>query len=359
VQGGKRGVNATQQNMAGTGVGTFNDRIRDAVRGGSAFGDRRDQGFATGLWYDPNGFSGSGTRERDQLLGLADAIRIGMAGNLRNYQIIDQFGSEVTGAQLHGVGYTLDPQEAVNYASAHDNETFFDKIQYAAARQASIGDRVRMQNLAASIVLLGQGVPFLHAGFDMLRSKSMDTDSYNSGDWFNKLDWSYGSDNFGVGLPIASKNKDRWPIIKPLLARKDITPERDNIMDAVHGIREFIKIRKSSPLFRLRTGEEVQARVHFHNMGPQQVPGLIVMSISDQVEGLRPIDPNVRRIMVLINATKEKQSFSDPDWKGAGFALHPVQVASHDALVKNARFDADAGTFEVPPRTTAVFVEPE
>jgi pullulanase len=54
-----------------------------------------------------------------------------------------------------------------------------------------MADRVRAQNVGLSTVMLGQGVPFLHAGSDLLRSKSLDRDSYNSGDWFNRLDFTY------------------------------------------------------------------------------------------------------------------------------------------------------------------------
>ena len=70
-------------------------------------------------------------------------------------------------------------------------------------------------------MLLGQGVPFMHAGSDLLRSKSFDRDSYNSGDWFNKLDFSYQDNNFGVGLPVAGKNQDNWFLMQPLLGQPD------------------------------------------------------------------------------------------------------------------------------------------
>ncbi len=357
VQGGRRGVNATQLNMAGTGIGTFNDRIRDAIRGGTPFGDRRDQGFATGLYTDPNGFNRAGPAERERLLYEADRIRFGMAGNLHNYILIDHVGREIRGGDMDNVGYAADPQEVVNYVSAHDNETWFDKIQFAALPNAPLSERVRMHNLGVSIIALGQGVPFFHAGVDMLRSKSMDRDSYNSGDWFNKLDWSYETNNFGVGLPVADKNRDRWPIIRPLLARDDITPGKDEILRAVHHLREMLRIRKSSPLFRLRTAEDIRARVRFLNVGPGQVPGLIVMWISDEVEGLRPIDPDYRSVLVVINATPETQTYGNPDWKAAAFELHPVLVGSYDEVVRRATFDPERGEFSVPGRTAAVFVE--
>ena len=57
------------------------------------------------------------------------------------------------------------------------------------------------------MVTLSQGVPFFHAGEDLLRSKSLDRNSYNSGDWFNKLDFTSASNNWGVGLPPAGDNQ--------------------------------------------------------------------------------------------------------------------------------------------------------
>jgi pullulanase/glycogen debranching enzyme len=258
---------------------------------------------------------------------------------------------------MENVGYADDPEEVINYCSAHDNETFFDKVQYAAAPSATLEERVRMQNLALSIVALGQGIPFFHAGSDMLRSKSMDADSYNSGDWFNTLDWSYESSNFGVGLPVAEKNQERWSIIGPLLAREDITPGGDEILATVHHFREMLRIRRSSPLFRLRTASDIMARVRFLNTGSAQIPGLIAMVIEDEMEDAKPMDPAHRRIVSVINATKERQTFVHTDFQGAAFELHPVLASSHDAVVRQAAFDAEGGRFTVPARTAAVFVE--
>ncbi len=98
--------------------------------------------------------------------------------------------------------------------------TLFDAIQVKAPAEATLTDRVRMNNLALSIVLLSQGVPFFHAGDDILRSKSFNPNSYNSGDWFNKLDWTYESNNWGIGLPL--EGTEQWDIYKPLLADPDL-----------------------------------------------------------------------------------------------------------------------------------------
>ncbi len=76
----------------------------------------------------------------------------------------------------------------------------------------SIDEKVRMQNMALSLVAFGQGIPFFHAGDDMLRSKSGDGDSYDSGDWFNAIDFSYNSNNWGIGLPPEWRNKNEWSL---------------------------------------------------------------------------------------------------------------------------------------------------
>ena len=73
-----RGVNAIQVNMAGTGIGSFSDRIRDAVRGGGPFSPRRDQGFATGLYVEPNGTFGGSAADAEG--GAAAAHRPGAPG---------------------------------------------------------------------------------------------------------------------------------------------------------------------------------------------------------------------------------------------------------------------------------------
>jgi pullulanase len=360
VQANARGTNATQLNMGGTGIGTFNDRLRDAVRGGSPFGDRPFQGFITGLSLYSNGLTG-GTEEeqRARLLLFEDQIRVGLAGNLRDYTFVSATGETVSGGDVlyngSPAGYTLDPQEHIVYISAHDNETIWDIIQYKQLPDVTMGDLVRIQNLGSSIVMLSQGVPFFHAGDDMLRSKSMDRNSYNSGDWFNFLDFTFQSNNWGVGLPPVGDNGDNWPVMQPLLADPALKPAESDIIDAVTHFQEFLQIRKSSKLFRLETADDVQARLTFLNTGVDQIPGLIVMSLSDEVDG-DDLDPNYERIVVLFNAYQNEVSFTDESLAGLGLELHPVLANSADEIVQTSAFDADTGTFTIPARTAAVFV---
>jgi pullulanase len=364
VGGGQRGVNATQRNMAGTGVGTFSDRLRDAVRGGGPFDGgaslRANQGFINGRFYDPNELNSGAPAELDSLLLESDQIKVGMAGNLRDFVLTSRAGADVAGSSIDyngsPAGYTLDPQEVITYISAHDNQSLFDNNQYKIPTGTDMATRGRIQNLGLSIVLLGQGIPFLDAGEDMLRSKSMDRNSFNSGDWFNALDFTYMTNSWNVGLPRADQDGSNYDIIRPIIADASIAPDKDSIRATVKHVREMLRIRKSSPLFRLHEGAQVEKRVDFHNGGPDQIPGLIVMSVTDGTCAGDDLDPERDGLVVLINATDEAQVFplAGTALEGeTGFTLHPVQQHSADPLVCHASFDGAA--FMIPARTTAVF----
>jgi len=368
VQNNLRFEQATQLNMAGTGIGTFNDRLRDAVRGGGPFdnGSSRvyNQGFINGLAYDLNMTAmqtfTTGQIEREALLS-ADQIRVGLAGNLADYQFESYLGMVITGAKVDyngaPAGYTADPQEHINYISAHDNETLFDISQYKHPITTSMVNRVRAHNVGLSLTALSQGVPFFHAGVELLRSKSMDRNSYNSGDWFNKLDFTYMDNNWGVGLPPAEENEGDWPTMKPFLSNPALKPASTDIMTTAMYLKEMLTIRHSSPLFRLQTADEVKARVNFHNTGPDQTPGLIVMSLSDMITGTADLDPTYEMIVVLFNANDTAQTFTEAALIDTSMRLHPVQMAGNDAVVKDATYDMATGTFNIPARTTAVFVD--
>ena len=362
VANNARGENATQLNMAGTGIGTFSDRLRDAVRGGGPFDGGQDlvrrQGFANGLYYDPNALNSGSADEKATLLLLSDQIRVGLAGNLADYQFVDRNGNLVTGSQVdyngQPAGYTQDPQENVIYISKHDNQTLYDINAYKAPVGTSMADRVRLQQVGLSIVALGQGMHFFQAGSDLLRSKSLDRNSYDSGDWFNRLDFTYQTSGWGSGLPMAGDNRDNWAIMQPLLANPALMPAPADISRSAKLFREWMAIRTSSKLFSLETEEDIQSRLAFYNTGPNQTPGLIVMSLSDMVGP--DLDPRVEAIVVLFNANDEAQSFSDPSLAGQKFMLHPYQISSVDPVVRTARYISGSGKFVVPARTTAVFV---
>jgi pullulanase-type alpha-1,6-glucosidase len=360
VQNNARFVQASQLNMAGTGIGTFNDRLRDAVRGGGPFdADPRLQGFASGLSFDPNGADQQTPDMRAKLLNHQDQIRVGLTGNLRDYEFEGKDGTVITGADVDyngsPAGYTDDPQEAITYVEAHDNETLFDALQYKLPTDTPMADRVRAQVVALSTVALGQGVPFFHAGAELLRSKSLDRNSFNSGDWFNTLDFSHQDNNWGVGLPPRSENESKWTYMRPLLADPALDPKPEHIQAALAGFEDLLRVRESSPLFRLGDADVVQARLAFHNTGPDQLEGLVVMSLDDTTGD--DLDPELNRIVALFNANDEAVLFPIADYRGMLFWLHPIQASSADPVVGTSSFDPGTGTFTVPARTTAVFVQ--
>lgn len=220
-----RFTQATQKNMAGTGIATFSDRARDAVRGGGPFDeDPGVQGFASGLYTDPNSSTGNGTsaEQKARLLHYQDLIKVGLSGNLAKYSFTDTSGKEVKGSEVdyngQAAGYAEAPGEALAYADAHDNESLYDALTYKLPAATSASDRARMQVLAMATATLSQGPSLSQAGSDLLRSKSLDRNSYDSGDWFNGIHWNCQDGNgFGGGLPMAADNASKWPYATPLL----------------------------------------------------------------------------------------------------------------------------------------------
>jgi pullulanase-type alpha-1,6-glucosidase len=349
VENDARFVQATQRNMAGTGIGTFNDRLRDAARGGNPFGGLQEQGFVTGLAVDPNGVLAT-NEDPTRARVFADNVRIGMAGNLADYTFETADGTVKAGRELDyngsPAGYTEVTTDNVVYVSKHDNETLFDAIQYKVPMGTSLDDRARVQNLGLSVVALSQGTPFFHAGSDLMRSKSLDRDSYNSGDWFNRIFWDRSFNNWGVGLPPAEKNVDNWPLMRTLL-RELPAPGQEQIDRTAEHFQELLEIRESTDLFNLVTLEEVQQQLAFHATGPDGPLGVIAMSLTGGAD-------DITDVLVVVNADVDEVTIEDPDIPAGDWQLHPVQQGSFDEVVRSAT--VVDGAFTVPPRTTAVFV---
>lgn len=353
-------VQATQANMAGTGIGTFNDRIRDAVRGG-AFNDTdpRTQGFASGLFTDPNGdtVNGDAATQKARLLLEQDQIKVGLVGNLRDYRFTDRTGAAVTGSQVdyngQPTGYTAQPQESVNYVDAHDNETLYDLLTYKLPRATSMADRIRMQALALSTTALSQGVSLWQAGSEALRSKSFDSNSYDSGDWFNALDPALRNNGFGKGLPPAADNQARWPYMKPLLADPALKPTHTDLLSAADRSMTLLKIRATNPLLHLGSASLIQQKVSFPDSGPTATPGVIVERIDDTVGA--DADPARQGLVIVFNASPTATTQPVPATAGQQWTLNPIQAAGSDRVVKASSFNRANGTFSVPARTVAIF----
>ncbi|MEU1217296.1 pullulanase-type alpha-1,6-glucosidase [Streptomyces sp. NPDC005790] len=344
-----RFVQATQKNMAGTGIATFSDRARDAVRGGGPFDeDPGVQGFASGLYTDPNTSSANGTEaeQKARLLHYQDLIKVGLTGNLADYTFTDTRGRTVKGSAVDyngaPAGYAAAPGDALAYADAHDNETLYDALAFKLPADTSAADRARMQVVAMATAVLSQGPALSQAGTDLLRSKSLDRNSYDSGDWFNALHWDCRKGNgFGRGLPPAADNQDKWPYGKPLLASAALSPGCAQITGASAAYQDLLTIRSTEEDFGLATAEQVQDTLSFPLSGEEETPGVITMRLGE--------------LVVVINAAPGTQSQDVAGLAGKAYALHPVQAAGADDTVKKSSYEGRTGSFTVPGRTVAVF----
>lgn len=362
VADGARFVQASQLSLNGSGIGTFSDRARDAVRGGGA-GDSgaqlvSQQGFVNGLVYDAN--AGAGLRPVADLMKAADMVRVGLAGSLRSYRMqvhtgeVRELQSIVYGGN-QPAGYASTPGEVVNYVENHDNQTLYDINAFKLPLATTSADRARVQMLAAAVNAFSQGVAYYHAGFEILRSKSMDRNSFESGDWFNRLDWTYQDNYFGTGLPPEADNGKDYALIQPLLANQGLKPTPVDIAFARDTFRDLLRIRAGSTLFRMRTAEDIRRRLHFLNTGPQQVATVVAA----RLDGAGYAWAGFRTVAYFINVDKVAQSLVAPSEAGKAYRLHPVQAArdAGDKRAQEARYDAATGTFVIPPRTAVVFVE--
>ncbi|MFE6891266.1 pullulanase-type alpha-1,6-glucosidase [Streptomyces sp. NPDC057694] len=343
-----RFVQATQKNMAGTGIATFNDRSRDAVRGGSPFDeDPGVQGFATGLYTDPNSSKANGTaaEQKARLLHYQDLIKVGLSGNLAGYEFTDTDGKKVKGSGVDyngaAAGYADAPGDALSYADAHDNESLYDALTYKLPASTSAADRSRMQVLAMATAALSQGPALSQAGTDLLRSKSLDRNSFDSGDWFNAVHWDCRAGNgYGRGLPPAADNDAKWPYAKPLLTSVKV-PDCAAINGTSAAYQDLLKIRTDESAFHLSTAGQVQEQLSFPLSGKDETPGVITARLGD--------------LVVVFNATPKAQQQTVKDLAGTGYRLHPTQAGGSDAVVKSASYEKSSGTFDVPARTVAVF----
>ncbi|WP_017756162.1 type I pullulanase [Calidifontibacillus oryziterrae] len=217
------------------GIAHFNDLFRDTVKGSSF--DLRDKGFISGV-----------TTKKAFLMEL-------LAGSISLQKNIN--------------GMFESPCQSINYIECHDNHTLWDKLAQCNGDEKDSVRRKR-QILGIAIVLLSQGIPFLHSGIEYFRTKYGEGNSYNLPDYINQLDW----------------------------ARKDMYKEY------LSYTRMLISIRKAHPAFRLATANEI--RYHYRWLEtPPEMAGYIL-------EQLEHID-TWKAIIVLFNSSVKQQVFKIPD----------------------------------------------
>ncbi|MBW4840476.1 MAG: type I pullulanase, partial [Paenibacillaceae bacterium] len=250
------------QNNAGKvpGIGMFNDGLRDAVKGDIFIFDRK-------------GFISGGD-------GFEDGVMRGVAG-----------GIDYDGVELRQ--FAVEPIQSVNFVECHDNHTLWDKIELSTP-SASDDERRAMHRLASAIVLTSQGIPFLHAGQEFLRTKGGVENSYKSPIETNWLDWERCAAH----------------------------------QDDVFYLRSLVALRRAHPAFRLRTADEIRAHLRFEAAPPHAV----AYTLRDHAGG----DPD-RHLYVLYNANPGALSLVLP-------ALGPWEVRFGGELVLALQAGASGGS---------------
>ncbi|MDP2007095.1 MAG: pullulanase-type alpha-1,6-glucosidase [Rubrivivax sp.] len=371
VKDGARFEQAAQGRLAGTGIGAFSDRGRDAVRGGGCCDAPAEvlsrQGWLNGLHYAPNPqATAAGIGSREDLLRAADLVRVGLAGTLRDFRMTTFDGSVKTLAQIdyagQGAGFATQPDEVVNYVENHDNPTLFDIHVLKLPPETTRDDRARLQVLGGAVTAFSQGIAYFHAGVEMLRSKSLDRNSYDSGDWFNRMDWTYQDNFFGSGLPPQADNGGLWPAMRSRLADAALKPTAEQIRYTRDAFLDLLRIRASSMLFRLRTADDIAARLTLLNTGPQQLPTVVVGHLNGgRVRGRTLEGAGFAELFYAINVAPEAATLTLPELRGRAFVLHPVHRSLDAADLRpaaQAHWDAASATLRVPARTALVYVMP-
>jgi len=219
-------------------IAVFSDDIRDGIKG-SVF-DHADKGFVSGK------------------KGMQETIKFGVVAACKHIQV--NYGS----VNYSKKPYAAEPYQTISYCECHDNHVLWDKLAIS-AKNATEAERVNMHELALSIVLTSQGISFLHAGSEFLRSKKGVENSFESPDSINAIDWS-----------LKTKNKYVFDYVKAL-----------------------VKMRKEHPAFRMPTANLIGTTLQFEEGYPE---GIFAYRINGKASG-----DNWKMIFILFNGTGEEK----------------------------------------------------
>ncbi len=227
-------------------ITAFSDDIRDGLKG-SVFEDE-SRGFV------------------NRAENTEESVKFGIVGSIDHPEI------DYTKINYSKEAWTNDPWQAVSYVSCHDNHTLFDKLQVSNP-DADFDTLVAMDKLANAVVLTSQGVSFLHAGSEMLRTKNEAHNSYNMPDSVNQIDWN-------------------WKV-----KHKDVVAYYKNL----------IRLRKEHPAFRMTSGDEVRNHLNFKRVEK----GLISYQITDHANG-----DAWKNILVIYNSNERSIEYElEGEWK--------------------------------------------
>ena len=227
----------TQPAVQGTGIAAFNDGIRDNIKGDA--GNGAAQGFVQGAWPHYGGM---------------ERFRLNVKG-------------QSTGRDANSIK-VFSPNETINYDSVHDDLCLWDKLQLSAANVPE-NLRMNMDKLAAGIVLTAQGVPFIHAGDEFLRSKNLASNSYNDNDpAVNPISWT-----------LKAQHEDVFNFYKGLIA-----------------------LRKAHPAFRMTEKAAVDQALDFATNTPDN---LVEYVIRDNANG-----DSWKNILVIYNGSGQSRDLN-------------------------------------------------
>jgi len=225
-------------------IAAFSDDLRDGLKG-SVF-DHHDRGFVS------------------QKSGLKESIKFGIVGSTQHPQL--NYGD----VNYSDSPWAPQPAQCINYVSCHDNHTLFDKLSISMP-DASEAALIKMHKLAQTIVLTSQGVPFIHAGMEMLRTKEGVENSFESPDAVNQIDWN----------------------------RKTKFQEVGNYYQSL------IALRKAHPAFRMPTTDMIQQRLEFLDT-PDELS--LMYRLKDHANG-----DSWKEILVIFNAHPLNKTLSIPE----------------------------------------------
>jgi pullulanase len=223
-------------------IAVFSDDARDAIKG-SVFNET-DKGFASGK------------------PGMENLIKSCIVASCPH-------------PQLHGqTAYAVSPHNIITYCECHDNHTLWDKWLLSNPEDEE-ADRIRMHNLALTIILTSQGIPFLHAGTEFLRTKKGVENSYKSPDEINAIDWS----------------------------------RKKQYHETVAYVKALINMRKAHPAFRMTTAHDIANHLQFDDTAPA---GTVIYTLDGKAVG-----DSWKKIYVAFNGTGNDLELSLPpgEWQ--------------------------------------------
>lgn len=226
-------------------IGIFSDDIRDAIKGGVFYG--KEGGFING-WDN-----------------YEESLKFGIVASVNHPDI------DYNNVKYSKWPWANEPYQVITYTSAHDNYTLWDKIS-SVEEGLDEEERIKINKLAAAIILTSQGIPFIHSGDEILRTKqerdgTIIDNSYKSSDYVNKIDWG----------------------------------RKEKYIDIFNYYKGLINLRKNHEIFKLNKAEEIRENIKFLKFGKEIKDRNVVAYIANG----NNINDTLGKIVVIFNGNKK------------------------------------------------------